>query len=91
MAWRIEISGSAKKQLSRLGHPVRMDILRFLRDRLATDEDPRRFGDPLRKNLHGLWKYRVGSYRIICKIEDGRVTVLVLRVGHRRDVYELAN
>ena len=87
MAWRIEFSATAKKQLHKMGRVDAAAIARYLRQRIATDEDPRRFGDPLRKELAGLWKYRVGDWRIICDIQDGRVTVLVLRVGHRSQVY----
>jgi mRNA interferase RelE/StbE len=87
LAWRIEFSATAKKQLHKMGRVDAASIARYLRQRIATDEDPRRFGDPLRKELAGLWKYRVGDWRIICDIQDGRVTVLVLRVGHRSQVY----
>ncbi len=87
MAWRIEFSATARRQLRKMGCQEAADIVRYLRERIATDEDPRRFGDPLRKELAGLWKYRVGDWRVICDIQDGRVTVLVLRVGHRSQVY----
>ncbi len=62
-------------------------MLKYLDKKIATNEDPRRFGAPLRKNLFGLWKYRVGDYRVICDIQDQEITVLVLRVGHRKKVY----
>ena len=87
MTWRIEFSETAEKLLAKVDRKVQQDILRYLRVRLATGEDPRRFGDPLRKNLSGLWKYRVGDYRLICDIQDERVVVLVVRLGHRREVY----
>jgi mRNA interferase RelE/StbE len=58
-----------------------------LRRRIATAEDPRRFGRPLTGDLKGLWRYRVGDYRIVAAIEDNRFVVLVVTVGHRRDVY----
>lgn len=87
MAWRIEVSDTAKKQLAKIDHKAQQDIRRFLRDRIATDEEPMRFGEPLRKNLSGLWKYRVGAYRLICDIQGERLIVLVVRVGHRREVY----
>lgn len=88
MAWRIELSETARKQLSKIDHKTALDIRRFLRERLATGEDPRRFGDPLRKNLSGFWKYRVGAYRLICDIQGERLVILVIRVGHRREVYD---
>ena len=87
LAWKVQFEATARKELSRLDHAVQRDILRFLRERIATGEDPKRFGDPLRKNLSGLWKYRLGAYRLICEIHNERVLVLVVRVGHRREVY----
>ena len=63
-------------------------VLRYLRERIATDEDPRRFGKPLSRDMAGLWRYRVGNYRMICNIEDDKLVVLVLRAGHRKEVYE---
>ena len=88
MVWRIEISNTARKQLIKLDRPVQNEIIRYLRERLSTEEDPRRYGAPLRKELAGRWKYRVGSYRLICEIQDEKVLVLVLMVGHRRKIYD---
>jgi len=88
LAWRIEITATAKKQLARLDHQVQISILRYLRERIATDEDPRRFGAPLRRELANRWKYRVGPYRLICEIQDEKVLVLILLVGHRSRIYK---
>lgn len=87
MVWRIEISETAKKQLAKFDRQVQVDILRYLRERLATKEDPRRYGAPLRRDLAGRWKYRVGDYRLICEIQDEKILVLVLMVGHRSKIY----
>ncbi|MFW5836926.1 MAG: type II toxin-antitoxin system RelE family toxin [Desulfovibrionaceae bacterium] len=87
MAWRIEFAESAAKSLSRLDHEVKQRVLRFLRTRIAPSENPRDFGGPLRKSLAGFWKYRVGDYRIVADIEDEKVLIVVLRIGHRRRVY----
>lgn len=87
MAWQINIEDSALKELSKLDKQAQKNIVRYLRDRVAGSEDPRHFGGPLRSNLVGLWKFRVGSYRIICSINDEEMIVLILRVGHRRLVY----
>jgi mRNA interferase RelE/StbE len=62
-------------------------IVSFLRERVEGDSDPRSIGKPLRGEKGELWRYRVGDYRIICRIEDRYLVVLVLRVGHRKDVY----
>jgi mRNA interferase RelE/StbE len=88
LVWRIEVTDTAKKQLAKLDHQVQSEIVRYLREKISTDEDPRRFGAPLRKELSGRWKYRVGAYRIICEIQDEKVLVLVLMVGHRSRVYD---
>lgn len=85
MAWTVEFLTSASKQLKKLDPPVQERILRFLRERVA--EDPRRYGKPLSGDLAGRLRYRVGDYRLICQLEDERLTVLVLTVGHRREVY----
>lgn len=90
MAWRIEITNTAKKQLAKLDRQVQREIVRYLRERISTDDDPRRYGAPLRKELAGRWKYRVGAYRLICEIQDEKILVLVLMVGHRSTVYDKA-
>lgn len=87
MAWTVEISDVAEKQLHRLDRQVRKRILDWLDDRIEGCKDPRHFGEALRGDLSGLWRYRVGDYRIICQIHDDRLVVLALAVGHRREVY----
>jgi mRNA interferase RelE/StbE len=86
--WTVEFDDRARRELRKLDSGVQDAILRYLHERIAIMQDPRRFGKPLRRNLAGLWRYRVEDYRLICRIEDDRVVVLVLQVGHRRDVYE---
>ena len=88
MAWQVEWEDEAAKELKKLDTRAQRNIVRFLREKIATEDDPRRFGDPLRKDLKGFWKYRIGDYRVICSIEDNTVVVLVVRVGHRRTVYK---
>ncbi len=87
MTWKVEFDDRALKELRKLDPPVQRQILHFLRQRVATPESPKRFGKPLSGDRLGLWRYRVGSYRLICRIEEDRVLVLVLAVGHRKDVY----
>jgi mRNA interferase RelE/StbE len=86
--WRVEFDPNAARDLRKLGAEAQRLILRYLRERIATAEDPRRFGRPLTHDLKGLWRYRVGDYRIVASIEDGRFIVLVVTVGHRREVYD---
>ncbi len=87
-AWTVEFDRDAAKELRKLGRPAQQAILRYLRERIATAEDPRRFGKPLVGDLAGLWRYRVGDYRLVVSFEENRLIVLVLTVGHRRTVYE---
>lgn len=88
LAWRIEFTTSAKKELAKLDPPVARRLLVFLRDRLAQLENPRSLGEALKgARLGDLWKYRVGDYRIIALIEDEALCILVVRVGNRREVY----
>jgi len=86
--WAVEFDDRARRELRKLDAGTQQAILRYLRQRIATHEDPRRFGKPLRRNLAGLWRYRIDDYRMICRIEDDRVVVLVLRIGHRREIYD---
>jgi len=70
-----------------LDQKVQREILLYFRDRIATVDDPRRFGKQLGGDSCGLWRYRLGAYRMVCRIEDDRLIVLVVRVGHRGRVY----
>ena len=88
MTWAVEIDDRARRELRKLDPPVQQDVLHYLRERIATDEDPRRFGKALVGTLAGLWRYRVGDCRVVCRIEDGRLVVLVVRVAHRSTVYD---
>lgn len=86
-SWRIEISRTAEKKITKLNRAAQKSIQSFLRERLMPAENPRQWGKPLHGEKQGLWRYRVGDYRLICDIQDDRVIVLVLEVGHRKDVY----
>lgn len=87
MKWQIELSATASKELAKLDSQISKRIVKYLDERIATAKDPRRFGEGLVENLTGLWRYRVGDYRIVAEIHDGRFVVLVIRVGHRSKVY----
>jgi mRNA interferase RelE/StbE len=89
LAWRIEFSSAARKTLKSLDRPVARRITSFMRERVATLDDPRSIGEALKgSRLGSFWKYRVGDYRVIASIEDQAVRILVVRVGNRRDVYQ---
>jgi mRNA interferase RelE/StbE len=85
--WAVEFDDRARRELRKLDRRTQQDILRYLRERVAGSPDPRQFGKPLRMNLAGLWRYRIGDYHVICRIEEHRLVVLVLTVGHRSEVY----
>lgn len=88
MAWAIEYDASARKDISRLDHQMARRIVSFMRERVAQLEDPRSIGHALKgSELGSFWRYRVGDDRILCDIQDERIVVLVLGVGHRREVY----
>jgi mRNA interferase RelE/StbE len=87
MAWKVEISRLAQKQLDDLDNTVSRRIVKFLRERVEKLDDPRQIGDPLNGPLRDYWRYRVGDYRVVCLLEHDRLVVLVLRVGHRREIY----
>ena len=87
--WKVEFDREAKRDLDKLDPQVTRRIERFLYERVATLDDPRSIGEALRGSKLGeFWKYRVGDWRIICEIQDAKLVVLALRVGHRREVYE---
>ena len=85
--WTIELKQTAEKQIRKLDRKAQESIISFLRGRVETADDPRQWGKPLRGEKRGLWRYRVGDYRLICDIQDDRIVVLVLAVGHRKDIY----
>lgn len=86
-AWRVEFDRDAARDLKKLGADAQRMILRYLRERIATAGDPRRFGHALTGDRKGLWRYRVGDFRIVAAIEDKNFIVLVVTIGHRREVY----
>jgi mRNA interferase RelE/StbE len=86
-AWRVEFDGAAVRDLRKLGLDGERRILRYLRERISGSADPRRFGHALTGGRKGFWRYRVGDYRIVATIEDDRFVVLVVAIGHRREVY----
>ena len=87
MAWTIEITARARKNISSLDKQAASRILSFLSDRLAASDNPRQLGKQLTGPLKHYWSYRVGDYRLLCEIKDDRLIVLVLEVGNRRDIY----
>ena len=88
LAWTIEFAESAAKALRKLDPSTALRIAKFLRERVGAAQNPRMLGAALKGDELGqFWKYRIGDYRIIAEIHDRDVRILVVRVGHRRNVY----
>ena len=88
MAFEIEFDPAAVKDLRKLDRSIQQRLLGFLKQGVATLDNPREIGEALAgAKLGGYWKYRVGDWRIICDIQDLRIVVRVLRIGKRREVY----
>jgi mRNA interferase RelE/StbE len=86
--WKIELDEPLKKQLAKLDRQIAKRITDFLHERVARLDDPRSIGESLTgSRLGDLWKYRVGNYRVLCDIQDDRLVILAVKVGHRREVY----
>jgi mRNA interferase RelE/StbE len=88
MAWEVELSSLARKNLSQLDPQISRPILSFLLERVTQLDDVRSVGEALKGSKLGeLWKYRVGDYRVIAKIEDDAVKILIIKIGNRKEVY----
>lgn len=85
--WGSDFSQSAAREFARLDFAAQKRITRYIETRILGGE-PRRFGKPLRGDLHGLWRWRVNEYRLIGQIKDGELLILIVRVAHRSTVYE---
>ena len=87
MASTIEYAKSARDQLKKLDKPAARRIVDYMEQRIAPLENPRSVGKALQGPLGELWRYRVGDFRIICDIQDKKLTILVLQVGNRKDIH----
>ncbi|AAK86483.1 translation repressor RelE [Agrobacterium tumefaciens] len=88
MIWTIEYHTLVQKEMRKINPEVRRRIRSFLHERLAALDDPRQIGATLQgSELGNFWRYRVGDYRIICDIQDQKLVVLVVEIGHRREIY----
>jgi len=88
MVWTVKLDEKAELELDKLDPQVARRILKFLFERVATLDDPRSIGEPLKgSKLGDFWKYRVGDYRLISDLQDGELRVLVVKIGNRREVY----
>lgn len=88
MRYQVEYSKSALKALKKLDRATARLILSWVEKNLSGSSDPRRHGKPLTGNLSGIWRYRIGDYRLLAKIEDDRLVVFMLEIGHRSQIYQ---
>ncbi len=88
MAWTIEYDVAAVKDLKHIGKQEAKRIMDYMEKRIAGQDNPRSLGKSLKGPLGVFWRYRVGDYRLICSIEDKKVNILVVRIGHRGDAYK---
>lgn len=87
MAWSIEFTLTAEKQLKKLDKKWQSLILDYLEDDIAALDDPRSRGKALVGDKKGLWRYRIGDYRAICQIEDDNMIIIAVALGHRKNIY----
>ena len=85
MSYIVEWSDRASKQLAKLDRQIARSLVRFMNERVHQSQNPRYIGKQLKNSA--FWRYRVGDYRILCLVEDRRLVVLVVEVGHRREIY----
>ncbi|MGJ8634637.1 MAG: type II toxin-antitoxin system RelE family toxin [Luteolibacter sp.] len=88
MSWDYQFDARALREFKKLGQSDQERLLRYLKERVIASGNPQAFGKPLRQELAGLWRYRIGDFRMICQIQDEKLVILVVRVGHRRDIYD---
>lgn len=86
--YKVEYAPLAIKQLKKLDKHVSALIIGWIEKNLVDCEDPRRYGKGLVANRSGEWRYRIGDYRILADIQDDKLVILIITVGHRREVYD---
>lgn len=87
MTYRLVITADVKKKIKKMDKHLGLMLARNMKSKLDDIEDPRSIGKALQGEYKGLWRYRIGSYRVICEIRDYELIVLAIDVGHRKDIY----
>lgn len=87
MNYTVIFADKAQKQLEKLDKSIAALIIGWVEKNLQNCENPRLHGKALIANRSGQWRYRIGDYRLICEIQENEITILVLEVGHRRNIY----
>ncbi len=88
MKYKVLFTEKSKKQLSKLDKPTAKLITSWIMKNLQDCENPRLYGKGLTANRSGQWRYRVGDYRLLADIQDEKVIILIIEIGHRREIYK---
>ncbi len=88
MIWQIEFEQAAAREFRKLDPQTQRRIRDYLKNRVLAVDDPRSKGKALKGSMHVLWRYRIGNYRVVCDIRDSELLILIVRVAHRREVYD---
>jgi len=88
VTWKIKYLKSVQKDMRKIDQKDQTRIREYLESHIAHSDNPRNFGKLLKGSYSEFWRYRVGNYRIVCELDDTSITILVLRVGHRKDIYK---
>ncbi|WP_198022309.1 type II toxin-antitoxin system RelE family toxin [Candidatus Odyssella acanthamoebae] len=85
--WTLIFSPKVEREFKKLDRPIQGRLFSFF-DKLVQEPDPKVHGKPLKGQLSSFWSYRIGDYRVICRLEEDKMTIVALKVGHRKDVYD---
>lgn len=88
MIYELRTDRRFDKAFKKLDRPVQMMLKDWIEKNLMDTDDPRRIGRALTGNLSDIWRYRIGNYRLLCKIDDGALIIFALNIGHRKDIYK---
>ena len=88
MIYQVVYTRAAVKQLKKMDRKIAALIISFIEDKLLYCENPRAYGKALQGNLSNIWRYRIGDYRVLAKIQDQILVITVVEVGHRKNIYE---
>lgn len=88
MSYTVEVTVRFEKEFKKLDRYTQRMIKGWIDKNLIGTENPRQHGKGLTSNRSGQWRYRIGDYRLLCHIDDGKLVILALSVGHRREIYE---
>ena len=86
--WKIIFDKKAEESLKKIERTIEKKIIRYMEVKVSVLQNPRLIGKPLTGNKKGLWRYRVGDYRVVCDIKDSEIMILVVDADHRKNIYD---